>query len=210
MSGSVLVTASASDETAVVGVQLQLDGQPLGAEITSAPYRVTWDTTSSANGGHELTAVARDAAGNRTTATSVTVTVSNALPAIRRIQSTSGSGAPTSAVTLTLPTATTTGNMLIVAVSDYYATADPDTTISDSRTNTWKVAVNYANGARVKVYYAENISGGANHQITVRTDRRSSPISSRRLSNTQGCWPQAASTAWRRLATRISPTVAAR
>ena len=96
------------------------------------------------------------------------MTVSNALPAIRRIQSTSGSGAPTSAVTLTLPTATTTGNMLIVAVSDYYATADPDTTISDSRSNTWKVAVNYANRARIKVYYAENISGGANHQITVR------------------------------------------
>ena len=86
-----------------------------------------------------------------------------------RIQSKSGSGAPTSALTLTLDAATTSGNTLVVAVSDYYATADPDTTISDSKSNTWKVAANYTNGARVKVYYAENIVGGSGHQITVRT-----------------------------------------
>ena len=99
----------------------------------------------------------------------ITVLVNNALPAIRRIQSKSGSGAPTAAVTLTFDAPTTTGNALIVALSDYYATADPDTTISDSKNNTWKVAVNYTNGARVKVYYAENITGGSNHQVTLRT-----------------------------------------
>src|SRR5262249_10045977 len=39
-----------------------------------------WNTTSVPNDTHTLTAVARDAAGNTTTATSVTVTVSNAAP----------------------------------------------------------------------------------------------------------------------------------
>ena len=42
-----------------------------------APYSIAWDTTSVASGLHNLTAVARDTAGNRTTSASVGVTVSN-------------------------------------------------------------------------------------------------------------------------------------
>jgi len=62
----------------VVGVQFKLDGANLGAEDTSAPYSASWNTTAATNGSHALTAVARDAAGNVTTAAAVTVTVSNA------------------------------------------------------------------------------------------------------------------------------------
>jgi hypothetical protein len=51
----------------------------LGAEDTSAPYSVSWNTTSVANGNHILTAAARDAAGNITTAAAVTVNVSNSV-----------------------------------------------------------------------------------------------------------------------------------
>ena len=54
----------ASDNVGVGGVQFKLDGANLGAEDTSAPYSVSWDTTALANGAHTLTAVARDAAGN--------------------------------------------------------------------------------------------------------------------------------------------------
>ena len=43
----------------------------LGAEDTIAPYSVSWNTTTAANGSHTLTAVARDAAGNTTTSTGV-------------------------------------------------------------------------------------------------------------------------------------------
>ena len=39
---------------------------------------LTWDSTTVANGTHTLSAVAHDAAGNTTTAASVTVTTSNA------------------------------------------------------------------------------------------------------------------------------------
>src|SRR5439155_1554366 len=59
------------------GVQFKLDGAKLGAEDSSAPYSVNWNTTSIANGTHTLTAVARDAAGNQTTSAAATVTVSN-------------------------------------------------------------------------------------------------------------------------------------
>jgi hypothetical protein len=70
------VTATASDDVGVAGVQFQLDLNPLGAERTSPPYSVSWNTTTTSNGPHSLTAVARDAAGNRSQST-VNVTVSN-------------------------------------------------------------------------------------------------------------------------------------
>src|SRR5207237_7096683 len=77
VSGAVQVVASASDNVGVASVQFKLDGANLGAEIARAPYAVTWDTTAAANGSHTLTAAARDAAGNASTAAPVTVTVSN-------------------------------------------------------------------------------------------------------------------------------------
>jgi hypothetical protein len=77
LSGTVNVGANASDNVGVVGVQFKLDGANLGAEDTSAPYAVAWDTRSASNAAHTLTAVARDAAGNATTAASVNVTVNN-------------------------------------------------------------------------------------------------------------------------------------
>ena len=53
-------------------MQFKLDGANLGAEDTSAPYSVSWNSTTAGNGPHALTAVARDAAAN--TRTSATVT----------------------------------------------------------------------------------------------------------------------------------------
>ena len=71
------MTASASDNVGVVGVQFKLDGANLGAEVSVFPYSLSWDTTTAAAGGHSLTAVARDAAGNQTTSAAVAVTVNN-------------------------------------------------------------------------------------------------------------------------------------
>jgi hypothetical protein len=77
VSGTTTVTATASDNVGVVGVQFKLDGANLGAEVTTAPYSISWDTTTASNGSHTLTAVARDAAGNTAASAGVTVTVSN-------------------------------------------------------------------------------------------------------------------------------------
>lgn len=78
MSATTTVTASASDNTGVAGVQFKLDGVNLGAEVTTSPYNLSWNTTTASNAQHVLTAVARDAAGNTTTSSGVTVTVNNA------------------------------------------------------------------------------------------------------------------------------------
>src|SRR5581483_9420816 len=76
VAGVVSVTASASDNVGVVGVQFLLNGSNLAAEDTTVPYSVSWNTTSVANGTCTLAAVARDAAGNTSTS-SVSVTVNN-------------------------------------------------------------------------------------------------------------------------------------
>ncbi len=81
VSGTQTVSAAASDNVAVAGVQFLLDGSALGAEDTTSPYSVSWDTATTSNGAHTLTAVARDTAGNSATSPPVGVTVSNTLAA---------------------------------------------------------------------------------------------------------------------------------
>ena len=77
VSGTQTVTANASDNVGVTGVQFELDGKALGSVDTTSPYSVSWNTTIASNGSHSLTAVASDAAGNTATATTINVTVSN-------------------------------------------------------------------------------------------------------------------------------------
>src|SRR3989344_4843269 len=77
VSGTVTLSASASDNVDVVGVQFKVDGANVGAEATTSPYSLAWNTTTSTNGTHTLRAVARDAAGNTRSTANRSVTVSN-------------------------------------------------------------------------------------------------------------------------------------
>jgi hypothetical protein len=72
---SVTVSAVASDNVEVVGVQFMLDGANLASEVMTPPFSISWDTMTATNGPHILTAVARDGAGNTTTSRGVVVTV---------------------------------------------------------------------------------------------------------------------------------------
>ena len=62
--GTVTLSATASDNVGVAGVQFLLDGAALGADDTTAPYQFSWDTTAVAAGPHTLAARARDTSGN--------------------------------------------------------------------------------------------------------------------------------------------------
>ncbi|HWX44563.1 MAG TPA: Ig-like domain-containing protein, partial [Solirubrobacteraceae bacterium] len=77
VSGTVQVSANASDNVAVRSVQFYLDGKALGEPVGTSPYAVSWDTTTATNAGHTLTAVATDTSGNVGEATPVNVTVQN-------------------------------------------------------------------------------------------------------------------------------------
>jgi hypothetical protein len=81
VSGTVTVSATANDNVGVAGVRLLVDGTVIGAEDTSAPYSVSWNTANVVNGVHTITAIARDTSGNTATSAAVSVTVSNAGPA---------------------------------------------------------------------------------------------------------------------------------
>jgi hypothetical protein len=75
--GSVTLSANASDNVGVVGVQFKVDNSNVGSEDTASPYSITWDSRLVTNGSHTITAVARDAAGNTTTSSAITVTTNN-------------------------------------------------------------------------------------------------------------------------------------
>ena len=76
VTGTTTLSASATDNVRVVGVRFQVDGANVGGEDTSLPFSVSWSAAAVPNGSHTVTAIARDAAGN-TSSASVAVVVAN-------------------------------------------------------------------------------------------------------------------------------------
>jgi hypothetical protein len=79
VSGMAVVTATATDNVGVVKVDLYVDGAYFATDASS-PYSFAWDTAGLANGPHELSLIAADAAGNTASTAPVTVTLSNTPP----------------------------------------------------------------------------------------------------------------------------------
>jgi hypothetical protein len=112
VSSTVNVSASASDNVGVAGVQFKVDGVNYGSEDQSAPYSVAWSTTQVANGNHTLTATARDAAGNTATSAGITVNVNN------------GGATPAPTLSLTAnPTSVTSGSSSTLSWTSTNATS---------------------------------------------------------------------------------------
>jgi hypothetical protein len=76
VTGSITVSASASDDVGIASVRFTLDGNALGGIQTAPPYSIVWNTATTSNDSHTLTAIATDAAGN-TAEAAVLVAVSN-------------------------------------------------------------------------------------------------------------------------------------
>ncbi|OHA83365.1 MAG: hypothetical protein A2937_03500 [Candidatus Yonathbacteria bacterium RIFCSPLOWO2_01_FULL_47_33b] len=77
ISGTITVSASATDAGGMTGVQFKIDGAVLGAEDTTSPYSVSLNTALFSNGAHSLTAIARDKAGNQKTSATVSVIIAS-------------------------------------------------------------------------------------------------------------------------------------
>lgn len=75
--GTITISATASDNVGVTGVQFKIDGNNLQTEDRTAPYTISWNSTSSTNGTHVITAVAKDAQGNTKVSEPVIVIISN-------------------------------------------------------------------------------------------------------------------------------------
>ena len=107
VAGSVTVSATASDNIGVLGVQFLLDNVLL-VDDTTSPYSTSWNTTTASNGQHTLAARARDAAGNASTA-SITVIVDNQAPTGSLVINSGAAATNSTAVTLTLAAADALG-----------------------------------------------------------------------------------------------------
>ena len=76
LSGTIAITASASDNIAVSRVEFYVNGV-LKTTDTVSPYSFNWDTTTVANGAYNLNAKAYDAAGNVGQSSTIAVSVNN-------------------------------------------------------------------------------------------------------------------------------------
>ena len=168
--GSVTVSANASDNVGVVGVQFLLGGVPLGAEDTTAPYSITWNSTSVANGGpYLLSARARDTT-NQTTATAVSVTVNNTnLGLVAAYGFNEGTGT-------TLLDQTGTGHTGTIAGAAWTAQGKFGSALTFDGVNDW-VTVNDANdldfttGMTLEAWVFPTASGGGSWRNVVIKER---------------------------------------
>jgi poly(hydroxyalkanoate) depolymerase family esterase len=76
LSGSVTLTANASDNVGVARVDFLVDGAVAGSDTTS-PYSLSLNTASLSNGTHSLAARAVDTSNNTGTSATISVTVQN-------------------------------------------------------------------------------------------------------------------------------------
>ncbi|WXH27083.1 hypothetical protein WA016_00994 [Myxococcus stipitatus] len=86
--GSLQFKVDASDNMGIAGVQLQVNGQNVGAEDVDYPYWITLSTPLLSDGTFPVTAVARDRGGNHTTSAPITLTIANGPPVALNIPTT--------------------------------------------------------------------------------------------------------------------------
>jgi len=79
VSGTVTLsaTAMAGGSYTVSSVQFKVDGVAVGTADTTAPFSYGWDSTSVADGAHQISAVITDSAGQTASSANVSVTVAN-------------------------------------------------------------------------------------------------------------------------------------
>jgi glucose/arabinose dehydrogenase len=73
LAGTLTLSATATDNVGVSGVEIQLDGMPVGASGSTGSHSVSVDSNAYASGQHVVRARARDAAGNLSAWASATV-----------------------------------------------------------------------------------------------------------------------------------------
>ncbi|HEY3160579.1 MAG TPA: LamG-like jellyroll fold domain-containing protein [Vicinamibacterales bacterium] len=119
VSGTVTITATASDNVGVTSVTFLVDGISIGSD-TAAPYSMSWNTAAFAAGLHALEVQARDAAGNVGTSAAVGVTIAaaNRPPSITMLSPADGA-VMTAPATITVSATVADGDGTVSRV-DFY------------------------------------------------------------------------------------------
>jgi len=163
VSGTITLSASASDNVGVAWVQFKVDGANVGPQIAAASYSYSLATTSLTNGTHAIVAVASDFAGNTTTSAAISIIVSNVSKPVSFVQiAAKASPGAASSLSASFPTNTGAGNFILVAF-DFDTNSTPSS-VTDSQGNVFIEVgsqLTSPGGSRSRVYYAKNIKGGA-------------------------------------------------
>jgi hypothetical protein len=179
-SGTITLSATASDNVGVTKVEFYVDGT-LKGNTTTSPYSMTLDSTTLADGSHTLTAKAYDAANNVGTSSSVAFTTSNTTST--QFNETESNGSIAAANVVAHSYKTIVGTMGNTTDKDYFALSlaagetvkidmtgpsgnDYDlylvnasgTTLKSSTGSTSTESVTYTNGSTAQTVYAEVIS----------------------------------------------------
>lgn len=159
---SVSLTATASDDVAVAGVQFKVDTSTnIGSEDTSSLYTGTWDSTGISDGSHTLIAVARDSAGNYATSSVATVTVDNTGPTLSSIASTTD---------ITTATITWTTNEASDSLVDYgLTTSYGSATTSATMTTSHSLSISGLTAGTIYHYRIRSVDAQGN--ITTSSDQ---------------------------------------
>ena len=185
VSGTVNLSATASDNVGVVGVKFLLDANTtIGSEDTTSPYGVSWNTTTVANGTHTIAAQARDAANNVATSTASTVTVDNQAPTGTVVIN--GGAAATNSRTVTLTLSATDAVTSVTQMRFSNNGTSFSAAEAFAPTKTWTLS----SGAGTKTVYAQFRDAAGNWSTavtdTIVLDTTAPTISGRTATNITG------------------------
>jgi hypothetical protein len=177
VSGSVTITANASDNVGVSKVEFYVNGV-LQATDSVSPYTSNWNTKSIANGSYTITAEAYDAAGNIGKSSSVLVSVNNdkTVPTVSIVS-------PVNKATVTgtqTITASASDNMGVSKVEFYVNGVLQATDTASPYTFSWNTN-SIANGSytiTAKAYDAAgNVGQSSNLSVTVSNNKTTPTVS---------------------------------
>ena len=160
VSGSIDVSAEATDDNGVSQVTFYMDGATLAVDST-APYAVSWDTTVESDGGYTLTATATDTVG-QTADHTISVTVDNTAPSVNITSPTGGTVSGTITVEASASDATSGVAQVEFFVSDGATTSSlgVDTNGADGWSVSWNTAT-VANGGYTLTATATDNAGNS-------------------------------------------------
>lgn len=179
VSGAIQVTADATDDEAVTQVEFFIDGNSIGTDADASDgWSAAWDTTSVADGSHDVTATATDSA-TQTSTDSVNVTVDNAPPLVNI---TAPSDGETVAGTITVsatasdqsPASAGTGITQVEFLVDGNSIGT-DTDGSDGWSASWDTTA-YENGAHnLQAVASDGAGNTSSNSVTVTVENTGDP-----------------------------------
>lgn len=168
VSGTVSVSATASDNTAVARVEFLVDGV-LKSTAAAAPYSYAWNSSIESSGSHAVQSRAFDAAGNATTSNPVTVTVAAAPdttpPTIALTAPTDGTTVPRNQTIVI--TASAADNASVSRVEFYVNGVLKCTDTSAAYSCAWKVPAKVNVQYRLQAKAFDAAGNAADRQVTV-------------------------------------------